>query len=173
MQNSLKMARTLRPSRGLRAVALLLPLLSLLLLTDALPAASAKIPSLVRGRGRSAPASSTTPTGNAPFAPVYLQQPVQGAARGVDPEGWKVGKICDITKSPYNAVGDGQTLNTNALQAAIDDCGDLADGLGGTVLVPAHSGVFLTGSLWLRSNMTFRVEENATIQYPSLSIEDR
>ena len=34
---------------------------------------------------------------------------------------------------------------------------------GGTVLIPANSGVFVTGSLWLRSNLTLRVEEDATL----------
>jgi polygalacturonase len=43
----------------------------------------------------------------------------------------------------YGAVGDGQTLNTKALQALIEKVS--TDG-GGTVVVP--SGTFMTGSLF-------------------------
>ncbi len=53
--------------------------------------------------------------------------------------------------------------NSNAtlkLQQAIEDCGDLPSG--GTVLIPA--GLTLrTGSLWLRSNLTLRVEVGAAL----------
>ena len=44
------------------------------------------------------------------------------------------GKLCDVSKAPYSAVNG--TNATAALQAAIDDCGDLP-GEGGTVLVPS------------------------------------
>jgi hypothetical protein len=65
----------------------------------------------------------------------------------------QVGKLCDVTKAPYSARNG--TNATVALQTAIDDCGDLPDG--GTVLVPSGF-VLITASLWLRSNLTFRVE---------------
>jgi hypothetical protein len=52
----------------------------------------------------------------------------------------------------YGAKGDGQTLDTTALQKAIDVCA--AEG-GGTVLVPA--GTFLVGSVELKSNVTLRI----------------
>lgn len=48
----------------------------------------------------------------------------------------------DITK--YGAVGDGVTMNTTAIQAAIDDAAKVR----GTVLIP--DGVFLTGTLVLK-----------------------
>ena len=52
-------------------------------------------------------------------------------------------------------------VQTRALQAAVDACGDRAEG--GTVLVP--SGMELTtGSVFLRSNLTLRVEPNATLR---------
>ena len=66
-------------------------------------------------------------------------------------------KQLDITKEPYLAVGDGKTLNTKAIQAAIDDCPE-----GGSVYIP--KGVFLTGALRLHSNMELYVEEDGVLQ---------
>jgi exo-poly-alpha-galacturonosidase len=51
----------------------------------------------------------------------------------------------------FGAAGDGRTLATRAIQAAIDACPP-----GGKVLVPA--GVFLSGALFLKSDMTFAVD---------------
>lgn len=66
-------------------------------------------------------------------------------------------KRLDVTKSPYNAVGDGRTMNTSALQQAFDDCKkDEA------VYIPA--GVFLTGALRMHSDMELYLEENAVLQ---------
>ena len=58
----------------------------------------------------------------------------------------------------YGAVGDGRTLDTQALQAAIDACA--ARG-GGTVWIPA--GVYLTGSLFLRDHLTLVIDSGATL----------
>jgi Glycosyl hydrolases family 28 len=52
----------------------------------------------------------------------------------------------------FGAKGDGQTLCTQALQAAIDAC--TADH-GGTVLVPA--GVFVIGTVEMKSNVTLKI----------------
>jgi hypothetical protein len=52
----------------------------------------------------------------------------------------------------YGAKGDGKTLDTAALQAAIDAC---AKDQGGTVLVPA--GTFVIGTIELKSNVTLHV----------------
>ena len=52
----------------------------------------------------------------------------------------------------YGAKGDGITLDTAALQAAIDACHE--DG-GGTVLVPA--GAFQIGTVELKSNVTLHI----------------
>jgi exo-poly-alpha-galacturonosidase len=57
----------------------------------------------------------------------------------------------------YGAVGDGRTKNTAAIQRAIDACPT-----GGTVVVP--SGVFLTGALFLKSDLTLLVEAGARLQ---------
>jgi polygalacturonase len=52
----------------------------------------------------------------------------------------------------FGAKGDGTTLDTAAVQAAIDACNK---DQGGTVLVPA--GVFVIGSVELKSNVTLHV----------------
>ena len=51
----------------------------------------------------------------------------------------------------FGAVADGKTVNTKAIQSAIDAC--VAVG-GGTVTVPA--GVFVTGTIWLKSHCIWR-----------------
>ena len=58
----------------------------------------------------------------------------------------------------FGAVGDGQTLDTRSLQTAIDQCNAAG---GGTVLVAG--GRYLTGTLYLRSNVCLRVESGAVI----------
>ena len=63
----------------------------------------------------------------------------------------------DITKPPYNAVGDGVTLNTLAIQKAIDDVKP-----GQALYIP--KGTFMTGALDLHSDMEVYVEEGATLQ---------
>lgn len=65
-------------------------------------------------------------------------------------------QVFDITA--YGAVGNGTTLNTTAIQAAIDACHAAG---GGTVLVP--SGNFLTGTLILKSNVNFHISQGGTI----------
>ena len=57
------------------------------------------------------------------------------------------------------AVGDGVTLDTKAIQAAIDSVA--AQG-GGVVEVPA--GVYLTGSVWLRDNIDLQLNPGAVIK---------
>ncbi len=66
-------------------------------------------------------------------------------------------KYIDVTKAPYNAVGDAKTVNTKALQRAIDDCG-----AGEGVLFP--KGIYLTGALKLHSDMEIYVCRDAVIQ---------
>ena len=53
----------------------------------------------------------------------------------------------------YGAKGDGKTLDTAAINAAITAC---AKGGGGTVIVPL--GEYLSGTIRLRSNLTFHLE---------------
>ena len=59
----------------------------------------------------------------------------------------------------YGAVGDGQTLNTEAFKKAIDACSKSG---GGKVIVPA--GLWLTGPIQLKSNVNLVVERGALIQ---------
>jgi len=57
------------------------------------------------------------------------------------------------------AVGDGQTLNTKAIQAVIDQC--VADG-GGVVVVP--KGVFLSGALFFKNGANLLVEQDGVLK---------
>ena len=66
-------------------------------------------------------------------------------------------KVYDITS--YGAKGDGTTLNTQMIQQAVDACHDAG---GGVVSVP--KGVFLTGSLRLKSGVVLRVEKEAILR---------
>ena len=63
----------------------------------------------------------------------------------------------DITKAPYNAVGDRKTMNTAAIQKALDDCDAES-----YVYVP--EGIFLTGGLRMHSDTELIVSEKGVIQ---------
>ncbi len=66
------------------------------------------------------------------------------------------GHVYDVKN--YGAKGDGKTKDTQALQAAIDACAKT----GGTVRL--HDGVFLSGTITLKSNMHFTIEGTATLK---------
>ncbi len=57
----------------------------------------------------------------------------------------------------FGAAGDGATLDTKSIQRAIDAAGEK----GGTVMIPA--GIYLTGSLEMRSHVTLHLEAGATL----------
>ncbi|MCI0514175.1 glycosyl hydrolase family 28 protein [candidate division KSB1 bacterium] len=57
------------------------------------------------------------------------------------------------------AVGDAHTLNTRAIQKTIDQCHQQG---GGTVVIPA--GVFLTGTIQLRSNIHLFLESGSVLK---------
>ncbi len=56
----------------------------------------------------------------------------------------------------YGAVADNTTVCTKVIQRAIDLCDS-----GGTVLIP--KGTFITGAIYLKSNMTLFLEEGARL----------
>src|ERR1035437_1368970 len=58
----------------------------------------------------------------------------------------------------YGATGDGKTKDTLAIQQTIERCSVFG---GGEVVVPA--GDYLTGALVLRSGVTLRIEDGATL----------
>ena len=66
-----------------------------------------------------------------------------------------VGKIYNVLD--FGARGDSATLNTAAIQSAIAACTP-----GGTVHIP--KGVFLTGALHLKSNMTLDIAEGGVLK---------
>ena len=63
----------------------------------------------------------------------------------------------DITD--YGAVGDGNTVNTAAIQDAIDACA-LAGG--GPLLVP--EGIFLSGAIFIKPGVNLRVHEGGSLK---------
>ena len=62
----------------------------------------------------------------------------------------------DITR--YGAIGDGLTLNTTAIQKAIDDCSSSG---GGKVIFPA--GKFLSGTIVLKNNTILHLNKDAVL----------
>jgi exo-poly-alpha-galacturonosidase len=64
----------------------------------------------------------------------------------------------------FGAKADSITLNTKAIQAAINACTS-----GGTVLIP--KGVFISGALHLKSNMTLDIAEGGVLK-GSKAVED-
>jgi polygalacturonase len=63
-----------------------------------------------------------------------------------------------ITK--YGAIADGTTLNTNAFKKAIEACSKAG---GGRVIVPV--GTFLTGAIYLESNVELHLADSAKILF--------
>ena len=59
----------------------------------------------------------------------------------------------------YEAVGDGKTLNTQAIQAIIDRAS--SEG-GGVVVVP--KGTFLTGAIFLKQGVNLQIEKDGVLK---------
>ncbi|WEK20979.1 MAG: glycosyl hydrolase family 28 protein [Candidatus Pedobacter colombiensis] len=67
-------------------------------------------------------------------------------------------KAADFNILKYGAVGDGTTLNTEAIQKAIDECSKSG---GGKVVFP--EGKFLSGTIVLKDNITVHFEKNSVL----------
>jgi polygalacturonase len=65
----------------------------------------------------------------------------------------------NVSIADRGAIADGKTINTHAIQAAVDECAGKG---GGTVLVPA--GVWVTGSVAMKSQVSLRLEAGATLR---------
>lgn len=66
-------------------------------------------------------------------------------------------QAADVDVTDFDARGDGQTLNTKAIQQAIDKAAED----GGRVIVP--SGVFKTGALFLKEGAALHLNEGAVL----------
>ncbi len=66
-------------------------------------------------------------------------------------------KVFDITA--YGGIGDGKTVNTRALQTAIDECSKNG---GGTVFIPP--GIFVIGTVYLKSNTHLYLQNGAIVR---------
>ena len=73
--------------------------------------------------------------------------------------GLEVGMARNVSVLDFGAVGDAKTLNTQALQRAIDACAETG---GGIVNVPV--GVYLTGTIYLRSHVELSLDRGAVIR---------
>lgn len=60
----------------------------------------------------------------------------------------------------FGAVADGKTMNTEAINRAIETC---ANAGGGRVVVPS-GGVFMSGTIWLKSHVELHLEQGATLK---------
>jgi len=103
-----------------------------------------------------------------PRAPLFAAESAKTSsskAASADPAANGTFNVAD-----FGAVGNGQVLCTAAVQKTIDEC---ARAGGGKVIVPP--GTYLTGPIFLKSNMNFEVQAGATLlgstrfeDYPSI-----
>jgi len=69
----------------------------------------------------------------------------------------------DFSITDFGALPDGKTLNTPAIQKAIDACSAAG---GGTVVVPRtdHGSVYLSGAIFLKKGTNLRIDKDAVLQ---------
>ena len=72
--------------------------------------------------------------------------------------GFSVGAAAEFNVRDHGAKGDGQTIDTEAIQKALDTCGKTG---GGTVHFPA--GTYLSKPLTLRTRTTVQLDEGAIL----------
>jgi len=82
----------------------------------------------------------------------------------------ETGRVCDARQ--FGAKGDGVTMDTHALQAAIDDCAQKGGGI-----VRLAGGTFLSGPIVLKSHITLEIDTGATLlgssrydDYPEMTV---
>jgi polygalacturonase len=75
-------------------------------------------------------------------------------------------RAVELDLQKFGAIGDGKTLNTKAIQQAIDECSKQG---GGTVRIPA--GQYVSGTLLLKDNVTLQLDNRASL-LGSLDIND-
>ena len=63
-----------------------------------------------------------------------------------------------FSANEYGAVGDGETTSTEAIQAAIDAAAEAGGGI-----VTFQPGTYLTGAIFVKSNVHLRVDEGVTL----------
>ncbi len=68
------------------------------------------------------------------------------------------GKTTDYSILDFGAMGDGKTINTKAINRAVEECSKNG---GGTVRVPA--GIFMTGTVILLPNVDFHLDPGAVL----------
>ncbi|GAB4039055.1 glycoside hydrolase family 28 protein [Spirosoma jeollabukense] len=71
-----------------------------------------------------------------------------------------------LTISTFGAVADGVTMNTSAINKAIEQC---SRGGGGVVLIP--SGLWLTGPITLKNNVNLHLATGALVQFTNKRTE--
>jgi|ERR1051326_448097 polygalacturonase len=59
----------------------------------------------------------------------------------------------------YGAIGDAKTLNTKAIQSAIDSCSKAG---GGTLVIP--KGTFVSGSIFLKQGVNLEIEKEGVLK---------
>ena len=79
------------------------------------------------------------------------------AGAAVAQGGGRAARRCVVTD--YGAVADGATVNTKAIQGAIDKC---AAAGGGTLVVP--KGTFLSGAIFLKQGVNLLVEKDGVLK---------
>jgi len=69
----------------------------------------------------------------------------------------------DFPITDFGAVPDGKTLNTAAIQKAIDACSAAG---GGTVVIPRtdHGSVYMSGAIFLKKGTHLRIEKDAVLK---------
>src|SRR4051812_13128281 len=75
-------------------------------------------------------------------------------------------ELTEIDVQKFGAIADGQTVNTVAIQRAIDECNQRGGGV-----VRFSAGRYVSGTILLKDNVTLQLDQDATL-LGSTRIED-